>query len=646
MINIIKRSIAGFSATALVLGTLAFAPSTFAAEQLLLNLDTEETHVKGSGDYEVSIKATGAPADFPFTADFYLNKKPSAPVTKIESHEFTQTGETYTFEWNGDNASLGDYNFVVKSDDATIGIQSFELVDEEEPIITFNPTPSNSYDLDDNEDYEVKVRLQNYVNNEETEVKLYVYKKGSSQGQAVDTDEFDANETLTLTWDGDDAEEGTYIAKVTAESDNYTLDPLTREFEIEGDNNEGDSDGEISFTTTPEDEFELDSDDDFEVSVELEDEDNVVVTATIDGPGNLELEGERTMDDGDTYVFKWDKDDLDKLGDYELTVQGEDTSDDLTNKLTHDFEVVEELSDDEGDSDGKISFTTTPKAEYELDSDDDYKVSVKLEDEDDVVVTAKIDGPGTLNLESKRTMDDGDTFVFVWDKDDLDKLGDYELTVQGEDKNDDLTNKLTRDFEVVEELSDDDEDDDDSCAGYDDVKENNVHCDALEWLKAEGIMTGKGNGDLFAGNDNTNRAETAKMSLMAFDDYDADEDYCDGDKPLNDVSLNQWYSNYICRAVETGMITGYKSGPDAGNFVPGRDVSVIEMFAIFLRPLDVTMPAGVSYTGLLSNQWYSGPAKFAKDNGYYPGTSLLPTKIATRYEIADFLYEMHLDGEI
>lgn len=547
MIKALKRSVSGFAATALVFGMFAFAPSTLAASFVMDGSPDNTFNINTESKIIFPVKVTENNLNEDFSVGFRIIGPLGEPdeQNKLTSvFQYTSNNQVHEFEWdgkiNGVDVKSGEYKAQFTNVDMNSLEYTFDVVNDgnsnDAGDLDFDPDLANEYEID-GDDYKIPVKLDN--SDSDTTVRVYIYEDGENQGNPVFTRMFTQDETYTFEWDGelangDDAEEGTYKIKVT----------------------------------------------------------------------------------------------------------GEDQQNDQSNTLTDTFKVVEEGGNI--DSDGKIAFTATPEDEFVENSDDEFKVSVKLEDENDVIVTASIDGPGNKTLEAKRTMDDNETFVFTWDEDDLDVLGDYELTVQGEDSEDKLTNKLSHDFEVVEEGGSDEE----ACAGYQDVKEDNVHCDAIEWAKQEGIMTGVGNGDFFAGNDEVDRAQASKISLESFNEYDANQDYCDGVKPLSDVSLGLWYSNYVCRAVDIDMITGYKSGPDAGKFVADRDVSVIEMFAIFLRPLDENMPMGSSYSGLAANQWYSGYAKYAKDKGLYPGTSLSPTKVATRYEIVDFLYELHEKGEI
>ena len=323
-------------------------------------------------------------------------------------------------------------------------------------------------------------------------------------------------------------------------------------------------------------------------------------------------------------------------GTYVATFSGKDKDGNPVKELAFEFSVLNPIIIDPLT---KLEFSPAYDTEYTQNSGD-YALSVKLSGyaSDTTVTVAVLNNDSNLYIPvDSYVYKANGTHEFSWDASNY-ALGTYKFQVTGVNQKNVPTNTLNGQFKVVADAS--------TCVGYQDVSKNSSACAALTWLKQEGIMEGEGDGTFFNPSGEFNRAAAAKVALEAYNKYNDNLDYCNGKNPFPDTDRKAWYGNYICRAAALDVVTGYSAGPDAGNFVPGRAVSVIEMFAILLRPLNEIFPFGPSYTGLASDQWYSPYAKESKDNAYYPGNSLSPTKAASRLEVANYLYELHLDGKI
>ncbi len=186
----------------------------------------------------------------------------------------------------------------------------------------------------------------------------------------------------------------------------------------------------------------------------------------------------------------------------------------------------------------------------------------------------------------------------------------------------------------------------DYCAGFSDVSETDSDCDAIEYVKSIGAMTGNPNGT-FEPAANLQRDQVAKISLETFDLFSSSKNYCSGN-PFPDVTTNEWSYQYICRGVALGMITGYASGADAGYYRPARSVNRVEFLALILRNVDETMPGlnSSSYKDVAAGLWYSGYAKYSYDNSLFTGASLYPDRFVTRREVAKAIFQLHELGKI
>ena len=183
------------------------------------------------------------------------------------------------------------------------------------------------------------------------------------------------------------------------------------------------------------------------------------------------------------------------------------------------------------------------------------------------------------------------------------------------------------------------------CAGYSDVDADDQDCDAIEYVQSIGAMTG--NDDWTFGRNNFfQRDQMAKIVLEAWDQFDENMDYCEVAHPFPDVTSGDWSYQYVCRAKELGVVTGYLAGPNAGLFKPGNHFILVEFWAMVLRNVDATMEAGLSFAGFETDAWYSPYAKFVADNDLYEGSSPMPTELVPRRDVAEFLYDLHLMGEL
>lgn len=186
-----------------------------------------------------------------------------------------------------------------------------------------------------------------------------------------------------------------------------------------------------------------------------------------------------------------------------------------------------------------------------------------------------------------------------------------------------------------------------NCAGFTDVSSNNADCPAITYVQNIGAMTGNPNGT-FAPQDLLQRDQVIKIILETFNKFDKQVDYCGGQRPFPDVTQNDWSFQYICRAKQLGIATGYLSGPDAGFYRPSRSVNRVEFLALVLRNLADTMPGNnvASYNDVLLNQWFTGYAKYAYDNLLFNHPNLFPTNFMVRVEVARVLFKLHQLGKV
>lgn len=185
------------------------------------------------------------------------------------------------------------------------------------------------------------------------------------------------------------------------------------------------------------------------------------------------------------------------------------------------------------------------------------------------------------------------------------------------------------------------------CAGYTDVAQTDINCDAIVYAKSIGAITGNPDGT-FNPSGLLQRDQVAKIVLETFGLFNKQQDYCGGSNPFPDVSESSWAFQYICRGKALNIITGYKAGVDAGFYRLGRSVNRAEFLALVLRNVKDQMPSNdsTSYNDVAAGQWFSGYAKYSQSLGLFSGSNLYPTNFVSRVEVADVIYKLHQAGKI
>lgn len=186
-----------------------------------------------------------------------------------------------------------------------------------------------------------------------------------------------------------------------------------------------------------------------------------------------------------------------------------------------------------------------------------------------------------------------------------------------------------------------------NCLNFSDVNAMDADCEAIKYVKDLGAMTGNPDGT-FAPDDILQRDQVAKIVLETFNLFDKQKDYCLSTAAFPDVMESEWSYQYICQGKLLKIITGYASGADKGFYRPARTVNRVEFLALLLRNLDETMPAdtSTSYSDVEAGTWYSGYAKYSKDNSLFTGAKLEPTNFVSRREVAEIIYKLHKKGKI
>jgi len=137
--------------------------------------------------------------------------------------------------------------------------------------------------------------------------------------------------------------------------------------------------------------------------------------------------------------------------------------------------------------------------------------------------------------------------------------------------------------------------------------------DFVEQLRVAGIIHGKTVG-YFQPNAALTRAELVKIALNAFGDSVATSV---STKPFSDAEPAMWYSPYLAKAKELGIVQGYADG----SFHPNQTVNRAEALKILLAASGLSVPAssGSSFSDVSKAAWYAKYVEFAKASGIVSG---------------------------
>ena len=176
-----------------------------------------------------------------------------------------------------------------------------------------------------------------------------------------------------------------------------------------------------------------------------------------------------------------------------------------------------------------------------------------------------------------------------------------------------------------------------SCASsvYTDVPVGDWYHEAVDYVTAEGIMNGMGNGTFEPGTD-TNRAMMAVLLYRL-----AGSPSVEGQtEPFTDVEAGQWFYEAVVWAYNKGIVNGVT----ADTFAPGMSITRAQMVTMMYRYAgspDVDASVLEGYTDADTLGFSADAFAWAIANGVVTGltgTTLAPTATANRAQIATILY--------
>ena len=183
---------------------------------------------------------------------------------------------------------------------------------------------------------------------------------------------------------------------------------------------------------------------------------------------------------------------------------------------------------------------------------------------------------------------------------------------------------------------------------FSDVPGDHKNQTAISYLSDMGVISGYNDGSFHPGS-LINRAEFTKIVMAARFGSSA-IDNCISDKTMPswsylffyDVSLNEWYSKYICSAATNKIINGY---PDS-TFRPSDAINFAEALKVIINAYNIDVSrVRVIHNSLLyinDSDWFASYFSYAynknlinRDKFYHPA------QLMTRGEMAEILYRLN-----
>lgn len=172
-------------------------------------------------------------------------------------------------------------------------------------------------------------------------------------------------------------------------------------------------------------------------------------------------------------------------------------------------------------------------------------------------------------------------------------------------------------------------------AAFTDVAVGDEYFDAITYLAEEGIIAGYSDGT-FRPRNAVTRVEALKLIYEGIR-----ENLSSGDLPFNDVSVSEWYADYLYTAYDNGVVSGYSNG----QFRPAQLVNKAEFYKILFNAMGVDVNPNVTadpFIDVNKDAWFAPYVAYAKELGIIdPDIERLRPAIGmSRGEVAYAMYRL------
>jgi uncharacterized protein YkwD len=158
---------------------------------------------------------------------------------------------------------------------------------------------------------------------------------------------------------------------------------------------------------------------------------------------------------------------------------------------------------------------------------------------------------------------------------------------------------------------------------YPDVSSFHQNYEAITYLTENSIVKGYPDGT-FGPNNLINRAEFLKIVVEGV--VGTPEDPSNGCFP--DVQAGEWYTKYVCRAKNMGVIQGY---PD-GYYRPANNINLVEALKIVVEAYNIPTQA--------AQPWYAPYVNIMSESRYIPDSFYTLDQKVKRGEMAEIIWRL------
>lgn len=173
-------------------------------------------------------------------------------------------------------------------------------------------------------------------------------------------------------------------------------------------------------------------------------------------------------------------------------------------------------------------------------------------------------------------------------------------------------------------------------AAFSDVSSSHPNQEAIEYVQTQGIVQGYADGT-YRPDQTINRAEFAKILVLATWQGSYAADNCTTPIDFVDVAAGDWYRPYLCVAKSSTIIGGY---PD-GSFRPAQSINAVEAAKIIARANAINFYTGeIELPAESAGPWYERYVRYLADHKAIPLSISSFDQQITRGEMAEMIYRL------
>lgn len=601
-------------------------------------------------------------------------------------------GQTHSIAWNGKNNSASqvsvgtykvviemrnDYGAVVKIKDLTINNSGGNITDSNSHISGISFSPSSEFEPAVDEEliieYDVKEDLD--------ELKIFAV-RGAEKIELLNETDVNEENNLEISWDGTDSDDeyvakGTWRIQFESKLDSVSL-TAAKSINIEYVKPMID-DAYLSKKS-----FDNDLNEFTYILFRVDSEADVTIKLLQDGDEDDDIVEDMEVEKDKWYAVSWDGGNYDYDDDLDFKIIAANKA----NEAVNDTEILGiDLAEDSVSS-NKSNVTEDYISPAVTNGNEEMTIFYNLEDTADVTITIHkgetASGASLIKLLDIEDQEGGDHNL-TWNgrDDDGDKLtkgiysykivsktgstdtekglfivgtvGEIEGTASGSGNVSDSSTgssggKIAPGVIVDGGVSDDGVVSDDDnlapsspyCAGFSDVPNNSPYCDAITFVKNEGVFSGYQDGT-FRPYDAINRAEIIKVILEAA--YVNISSNVLGNLGWSDVIVGAWYMPYLSAGKNLGIVSGDKGKTTVR---PESYINRAEALKLVFETMkavwgyQLNSCSSSMYADVSSNAWYSsyvcGSAQYNLFDTF--GNNFMPGSYVSRAEMAQLFYRL------